>query len=125
MKARRRSKPVIITVIVLSVACAYFIYLGHQRREYRAKLALFTAELTKSHADADAVRALLSQPRFKGLKLREDSGTLWEIGTPLEFGARNWKLLIEVRGSKVAALRVRTEDSMERRPKGAPPDKFF
>ena len=125
MKIRLRSRRIIIAVPLLLAICGYFVHLRNERLEYRAKLALFTEELAKSSADTNAVRALISQPRFNGLELREGSATEWEVETPLEFGAGNWLLLIELRGSKVVALRVRTEDSTQRRPEAAPPDKFF
>ena len=44
------------------------------------------------------------------LKLHAERPTDWIITMPLEFGAGNWKLLIEFHDGRVSAVRVRTAD---------------
>jgi len=46
------------------------------------------------------------------------------LGTPIEFGASNWILILTFSDGKLAAARVRTEDNINRKykPVGAPED---
>jgi hypothetical protein len=59
--------------------------------------------------------------RTDDLKLFADRPTDWIITMPLEFGASDWKLLIEFQDGRVAAVRVRMSDGPP--PKGGPQDK--
>lgn len=45
------------------------------------------------------------------------------LSLPIVLGAQNWVLYVESSGSRVAAIRVRTEDSRNVRPGSAPPDR--
>ena len=59
--------------------------------------------------------------RTGDLRLFADRASDWKIGMPLEFGAADWKLLIEFQKGVVSAVRLRTSDGPS--PKGGPEDK--
>jgi hypothetical protein len=59
------------------------------------------------HAD---VLAAYWEHRTDSLRLFADRSTDWVITMPLEFGATNWKLLIDFLDGRVSALRIRTSD---------------
>jgi hypothetical protein len=112
----------LILIVTASLgAIVYSRYAEHER--YRHKIMALTRELSERQTSKEELRRLLDEPRFRGLTLREDSPNEWNLETPMEFGATNWVLYLEMRGSRVSALRVRTADSRAIHPKGAPPDK--
>ena len=45
-----------------------------------------------------------------------------EVRTPLELGASNWSLLLDFDNEKLAAIAIRSDDSLLRLPLGAPDD---
>ncbi|HEX4146801.1 MAG TPA: hypothetical protein VHY91_25110 [Pirellulales bacterium] len=47
----------------------------------------------------------------------------WGIFTPLEFGAKNWALYVALAGERAVGIGMRTEDSVNEMPSGAPPDR--
>lgn len=51
----------------------------------------------------------------------------WEksaiFATPLLLGAVNWQLYIRVEKDQIKCVKIRTEDSQDQHPAGAPPDK--
>lgn len=46
----------------------------------------------------------------------------WVVASPYEFGATNWILVIDFENDKVKSLKIRTSDSMNIKPDGAPGD---
>lgn len=44
------------------------------------------------------------------------------VSTPLTLGARNWIIYLEFEADKLVSIQVRTPDSSERHPQGAPGD---
>ena len=45
-----------------------------------------------------------------------------KLGTPIEFGARNWIVYLAFENDLLTEIKIRTEDSIFRHPKDAPPD---
>jgi hypothetical protein len=72
-------------------------------------------------AAPDQVRADVG--KYSELKLVEVSSEEWMIRTPGQFGARNWQVWIHFDDDRVTALRVRTADSRDEWPIGAPADR--
>jgi len=125
MKTWANVRYILLAGLLAGIGLNHFVYEIHKSHEYRAKIRELATELGRGPMRSSAVRSLLNERRFRGLKLREASPLLWEVETPLEFGARNWKLLLELNDSTVVTVKVRTEDSSERPPDGAPPDRVF
>jgi hypothetical protein len=69
--------------------------------------------------------ALMDSPEFKNLQVFEIPKDSILIRTPLEWGAANWVIWLDFRESRLARARIRTQDSENEKPKGAPPDKDF
>lgn len=69
------------------------------------------------------VRQLMAASEYTHLTLRTGSNPaprkdLWNVGTPTEFGAGNWVLFMEFdQNTKIAALLLRTADSVYERPR--------
>jgi hypothetical protein len=51
------------------------------------------------------------------------SAQSWVVYTPLEFGAKNWTLILLFDESEVVGIGIRTEDSEKMKPKDAPEDR--
>ena len=51
-----------------------------------------------------------------------DGITAYEIRTPLQFGAKNWRLILVSVEDRVVGFGIRTEDSFADQPVGAPDD---
>ena len=114
--------PWLFVALVLTIFLSAIIYTRSSRQgENRAKIVALMSEVSK-HPTNQEVRRLLSESRFQGLTLSQESNEL-VVETPIEFGAKNWALYMEVSDSRVVALRVRTADSVKEHPVGAPPDK--
>ena len=111
-----------LIALAVTIFLSAIIYTrGSRRDEYRAKIVALMSEVSK-HPNNEEVRRLLSESRFQGLTLSEASNQ-WAVETPIEFGAKNWVLYMEVNDSRVISLRVRTADSLKEHPVSAPPDK--
>lgn len=109
--------------LVVAISLSTIVYRRSARQdEYHTKVVALMSEISE-HRNQEEVRRLLSESRFQGLTLRQDSSKDWEVETPIEFGATNWVLYMEISDSRVVALRVRTADSAKDHPVGAPPDK--
>lgn len=74
-------------------------------------------------ASRDEVDRIFSTNAFHRLRLVEVSEDLLLARTPLEWGAGNWVLRVELHDGKVAAVKVRIQDDSAIRPDDAPPDK--
>jgi hypothetical protein len=123
MKLRLGSKWIFVALIFGALVAVIAYTSSERKREYRAKISALTSEVRDHHADIGDLRQLLNEPRFQGLTLRQESPTEWIVETPSEFGAKNWILYVELSDSRITTLRVRTLDSNNVRPEGAPPDK--
>jgi hypothetical protein len=121
----KKSSIVAVVSIAVIGGLAYFTFALHERHENRAKIRSLAIELSDHQPTIDELRQLLQQPRFQGLNLQEESPSQWTVETPLEFGAKNWILSLEVTDSKIVAICVRTPDTPNSRPADAPPDKRF
>jgi hypothetical protein len=119
---RRRIVIGLLAVVVIGAVAAYFGWESLIQKEARRELMAFRAGVELG-ADADSVRKQFDATRARRLDLHEIRTNLWVVGTPLQFGAGNWVLYISFQDSMVHELKVRTEDSKDYRPRGAPPDK--
>jgi hypothetical protein len=119
---------VIIAIIILVVGIVWVrgfwfteVFRTHKSNEPQRTALLQIRDgvaVGASHAD---VLAAYWQHRTDSLRLFADRSADWVITMPLEFGASDWKLLIEFQDGRVAAVRVRTADGPP--PKDGPKDK--
>jgi hypothetical protein len=114
----------IIALLGASVAAIVHTRRANQELSHK-KITALTAELSGGQSGRKELRGILSEPRFQGLVLEDNSPQEWVVETPSEFGATNWVLYLEVSDSKVVGLQVRTADSRNAHPRGAPADKNF
>lgn len=75
-------------------------------------------ELGASTAD---VRDLFQRHATPQLKLNESYPEQWHVRMPMEFGATDWKLLLDFRDGKIVGVRLLTADGPP--PKDGPPHK--
>jgi hypothetical protein len=112
-----------LAVAIVVVAASIFSPVTFLRREqYRDEVrALY--ESLRPGMTHEQVRYAMDSGRYPNLAFYPGDPQMWSGAAPLEFGARNWVLLIEFQGEHVSALRVRTADGIRDHPVGAPPDK--
>jgi len=112
--------------VLLTASLAVIVYARHaNQEEFHNKITALTTELGTRQSGKEDLRRLMDEPRYQGLILRHDSANEWLVETPIEFGATNWVLYIKMIDSNVRELRVRTADSQNVHPKGAPGDISF
>src|SRR5882724_13307541 len=96
----------IFVALGVAIFLTAIVYTRSARRdEHHAKIVALMMEVSK-HPNNEEVRRLLRESRFQGLTLSEVSNE-WVVETPIEFGAKNWVLYMEVSDSRVVELRVR------------------
>jgi hypothetical protein len=114
---------IILVVGVVWVKGFWFTEVFHTRKSnepHRAAL-LQIRDAVSVGASHGEVLAAYWQHRTDSLRLFADRPADWIITMPLEFGASDWKLLIEFQDDRVSAVRVRTSDGPP--PKDGPNDK--
>lgn len=109
-------------VALLALAALAVIWSGNKSKEAREELKAAFARIQLG-ASSSEIQALIGESEFRHLKLRQVDLNSFLVQSPLEFGARNWVLWIEVTNDKVTALRIRFHDDKNVRPDQAPPDK--
>lgn len=72
-------------------------------------------------ASASEVRGLFQRYATRQLTLHDERSTDWVIRMPMEFGATDWKLLLDFQDARVIRVQLLTADSPP--PKDGPPDK--
>jgi hypothetical protein len=75
-------------------------------------------------ATPDEVELVLRRGRYNQLSVVK-LGDEWILDTPYMFGARNWRIWVEFESGRVNSLRVRTMDSRDEHPDGAPADRVY
>lgn len=124
---KRRS---VFTWILLIVVAGTIVWtLVHRasvkRQEYHGKISNLMTELSQHQRSGDELRRLLTERRYNGLTLRELSSSEWAVETPVEVGAKNWVLYVDLIASRIVTLRVRTADNVNEKPEGSPTDRRF
>ena len=72
-------------------------------------------------SSASEVRELFQRYATPQLRLDDERVADWQIRMPMEFGASDWKLLLDFRDGRVVRVRLLTADGPP--PKDGPPDK--
>jgi hypothetical protein len=123
MGKRRKVRWFILIIAILAASVAAIVHTrGTNQEEFHNKITALAAELSDGRSGRKELRSILNEPRFRGLILEDNFPNEWVVETPSEFGA-NWVLYMEVSDSKIVGLRVRTADSRNAHPRGAPADK--
>jgi hypothetical protein len=117
-----------IIAVMLAALCVIvwasiftFVFHTHKRNAPHREALLQIRDAVSMGASRDDVLAAYWRFRSNALTLRQETATDWLISMPLEFGARDWLLLIEFRDDRVTAVRVRTSDGPA--PDDGPTDK--
>jgi hypothetical protein len=121
---RMTSKNISAITVCLLLACGLIVYGRHLKQmhaEARSQLLQVRQSLVDANTKSDVDR-LFVPLRYPLLGLHKISQTEWIVTTPSEFGASNWYLYLEFRGTTLSEMRVRLEDSERIRPELAPPD---
>lgn len=97
------------------------VFQTHKNNEpHRAALLQIHDELDLGASHSEVLAAYWLH-RTDSMRLLADQPSRWVIRMPLEFGARDWNLLLEFHDDRVTAVRVRTSDGPP--PKDGPGDK--
>lgn len=117
MNSKRLSLIILIciSVGVLCITCSQ-----------RTKEALeWNERLLTVHQGIDLGRSEEEVERFLSKQWPGDLHNSRIVRTPLRWGAHNWILLIDYKDRRVSAVAMRTDDSYQRLPEGAPRDKLL
>lgn len=115
--------PLLIFVIALLLGTALlFLHRTAQARAARQEVIRAYNKISLGAPLAE-VRAVFTRETFQYLELHEEQPDKWLVQTPLEWGAANWLLIIELKDERVHAVRIRTQNSAEEHPPRAPADK--
>lgn len=122
---RRKLRWVVVALCVVAILAIGFEMLFGTRLRNRATkphLAQVMAQLSVGMPQdrVEAAVAAVGDPR---LRVRKGAADQWTVEMPPEFGAKDWILWVDLRESRVARLRMRVSDSIDRHPEGAPADK--
>ena len=111
-------KIALAVALLLAVLLARSIYVkrSEEAKEWDRKLLLLSQQIELGDTEEE-VESLLADRWPENLQ----NGAA--IRTPLRWGAHNWVLLIDYDDRKVAALAMRSDDSYQRLPEGAPEDR--
>jgi hypothetical protein len=112
---------IILTVIVVILWPVLF-ETTFGRRASEDQVRQLAAALTIGES-ADDVAATLSQPEYGRLRLMKIKDETWIVRTPEVLGARNWVVWLSFDAKRLSRLAIRTADSIDEIPSGAPPDK--
>ena len=119
----KRALECTLAIVILLLAASMFRPIVFLNREtYRTELRAVFHQIQPGMPRAQ-VQAVIDAGGHPNLQFAQDDDHRWLLSTPLEFGAQNWVLLVEFKGQQVSAVRVRTEDSFDHHPAGAPADK--
>lgn len=103
-----------ILLLLAAIACDWRDRAKAQALEFRNSIPLASTQLT--------IDQLAHSPRFDKLKLVKISPEVWLVTTPYTWGAKNWHLYLTFAGESLVQVKVRTNDSANEHPSGAPPD---
>ena len=116
----------VVLLAVLAFILWYFFFSGrvfHSRASNapnRDALVLLH-EAIQIGTSASEVRDLFQRYATPQLRLHDERPTDWVVRMPMEFGASDWKLLLDFRDDRVVRVRLVTADGPP--PKNGPPDK--
>jgi hypothetical protein len=71
---------------------------------------------------SEKVERLFKERKKDGFNYFAKTSDLLIFTTPLEFGAANWRLLVELENSRVISIKIRSDDSDAIKPDDAPLD---
>jgi len=112
----------IIASLSLLLGVATLLYRVRQGDQARKEVITLFQSLNVG-MKASEIQPLIDSQQSRLLRLHEISADLLFVQTPLEWGARNWVLWLELSDGTVSAVRIRVHDSRELKPHGAPPDR--
>ena len=116
-------------IVVLIVSCSilwFFLFSGRVFHSDASNASNRDA-LVKLHgaievgSSTDEVRELFQRYATAQLRLHDERPDGWVIRMPMEFGASDWKLLLDFRDGKAVGVRLRTADGPP--PADGPQDK--
>lgn len=116
----------VILLAVLGFFFWLFFFSGHFFHSHTSN-APNRAALVQLHqaiqldSSASEVRELFQRYATPQLRLHDERVADWLIRMPMEFGASDWKLLLDFRDDRVIRVRLLTADGPP--PKDGPPDK--
>ena len=108
-----------VVLIVVSIFRPITLF---NREHYRDQVRTLYANVQPGMPRTQ-VRQTMDSAKYPDLTFHQPEAEAWLASTPLEFGARNWVLLIEFDRDRVSVVRIRTADSVDEHPVQAPTDK--
>jgi hypothetical protein len=110
-----------IGIVLIGLIAIAIFYLKSQGDKYNENLTRVMSQINLGDS-SEKVKSLFENTKDEGFDYFPKGNNLMILTSPSEFGATNWRLLVEFKDSKVISVKVRSEDSDENKPKEAPAD---
>ena len=111
--------------MVIVVIALFWVFQVHKRATVQARKELVELfELIEPGISRETFDTFFEKGEYSTLRLNHISTEESLVRTPLEWGARNWLMWLEVDHNRIAAMRIRYQDSRAESPAGAPDDKI-
>jgi hypothetical protein len=116
----------LILLAILSLCVWLFLFSGwlfhsHAKNAPNRQALVQLHQAIQLGSSASDVRHLFRQHATPQLKLHDDNPAEWHVRMPMEFGATDWKLLLDFRDGKIVQVRLLMADGPP--PKDGPPHK--
>lgn len=115
--------PALAVFALLVGACLVCWYSQRMHRSREELLSLYN-HIQPGMTAGDVIFAV-ANGHFQSLRIKKVSDTSLLVQTPIELGAGNWVMWLELCSNKVTGVRIRYHDSQHVKPKRSPPDKRF
>jgi hypothetical protein len=108
----------VATIVLTACGAIYRQSLG---RSARAEVTALFHQISTGELIA-TIRERVRGRDYPHLHVASDADGLLIVGTPLEFGAQNWMLVVVHDEGRVVGVGIRMEDSLRLHPRNAPED---
>jgi hypothetical protein len=115
----------IIVLVVAGFILWFFLFSGrvfhsHTSNARNRDALVQLHQAVQVGSSASEVRDLFQRYATPELRLHDERPNDWAVRMPMEFGASDWKLLLDFLDDRVVRVRLLTADGP--RPKNGPPD---
>jgi len=121
--SEKSQRDLLIGVLVFVLLGSYYLLRDeHASGKANATLLNLFYELAQKHPGTAELRSSLGEKRDSQLHLDDRLPANWIIENSTRFGSGKWVLYLDVNGTKIRGLRIRTLDSDKVHPDEAPAD---
>jgi hypothetical protein len=116
-------KYIAMVLIIMAFVCSIYFYFQNRKIKSQESIKKLMSEIKINDSKSKVKEFIDLESNLSQISLI-DYDDIWTATTPLEIGASSWRLIINFNDSKVVSLKIRTEDSENIKPIGAPEDQI-